>query len=104
MISANFVEQRNLNVQSTMSHLVMHNFTRHFFCTLQKMKTYVKQNISCLGNETNYSTFHRARKNKVSMNHMHCFPLFFIHDKSKSSGSITLLPVKFSRLQSNFRQ
>ena len=54
------------------------------------MKTYVKQNISCLGNETNYSTFHRARKNKVSMNHMHCFPLFFIHDKSKSSGSITL--------------
>ena len=63
------------------------------------MKTYVKQNISYLGNETNYSTFHRARKNKVSMSHMHCSPLFFIHDKSKSSGSITLLPVKFSRLR-----
>ena len=59
------------------------------------MKTYVKQNISCLGNETNYSTFHRARKNKVSMSHMHCSPLFFIHDKSKSSGSITFYLLNF---------
>lgn len=48
--------------------------------------------------------FTEQGKNKVSMSHMHCSPLFFIHDKSKSSGSITLLPVKFSRLQSNFRQ
>ena len=36
MISANFVEQRNLNVQSTMSHLVMHNFYVTFLLYLTK--------------------------------------------------------------------